>query len=42
MHFINVSCSGAESPFILVIRSILRTYISRTAVKNGDGYSKTQ
>lgn len=41
MHFMNVSCSGAQSPFIVVIRSILGTYICRTAVKNGDGYSKT-
>lgn len=41
MHLINVSCSGAKTPFILVIRSILGTYICRTTAKNGDRHSKT-
>lgn len=40
MHLISVSCFGAKTPFILVIRSIFGTYICRTTVKNGDGHSK--
>lgn len=41
MHLINVSYSGAKTPFILVIRKILGTYICRTTVKNTVEHSKT-